>query len=192
MIFDPIKLSKLLVHFDLTPNQFFAVYMVWKDRHEFLADVISRQEAFVVTDLQKLVRLGYFEPYEPETNFSSGDMRFNIDLHELRVTPKFTQSLFIEDDVAGRELFDAYPQFILINNQRVVAKSCNKDEYMKRYGMKIGYDAVMHAGVLKSLEWAKTKNLVNFSIKNFIDGEMWDSFDPDGEASGRLTNNTFR
>ena len=100
--------------------------------------------------------------------------------------------IFIDTEEAGLALFEAYPHFLNIGGQQVVAKKggningvyYGKDELISLYAKKIGNDIVKHNSIIEAIEKAKQQNVINFTLRDFIYNELWDAFiDLEGRTS---------
>ena len=189
MIINIKKLNKILIKYQITPNQFYVLYLVyrkdWSSLHEYVNQVVRKLEqegrkfsGFSLEDeLEPLVEKGYLEHWGK-----------HFETLDLMVTPNFTELLFIDSEDAGDELFKTYPQWLSINGSKIVAKSCDMDLYKKRYADKISNDLILHNKIIVALKRAKDQNLINFKIANFIDGELWTALfeNEEDEGTGRF------
>jgi hypothetical protein len=183
-MFDSKKLTEVCIKYQITPNQFYVLYLVYnKDWESIIAYTQKVVRGFeengnkitgfnVESELEPLVKKGYLMNWGTNNKFEYFD---------LALTPIFEEKIFVDTQVAGKELFDLYPHWLHVNGQRVIAKSCDKDLYMDKYAKKIGNSKDKHNKIIEDLKIAKEKDLINFKIANFIDGELWESLSDTGE-----------
>lgn len=106
--------------------------------------------------------------YNPES-YIPNEIEFNSRF--LKFWTKYSGEL-------GRELFEAYPPFININGRYVPLRDISKkfnsvDDFAFYYATKIGHNIDTHKEVMEILEWAKSNDLLNFGILNFVVSEQW-------------------
>lgn len=104
-----------------------------------------------------------------------------LNVKSLEFTDRFLKKYFKMSCEAGEELFEAYPSFLVLPNgamlpaknitSKVVYKSL--DDFFFAYCKKIKFDPEMHDKVMKSLEYAKTNNLLQSGISEFVISEKW-------------------
>lgn len=106
---------------------------------------------------------------------------------DLTVTDKF-RKLYVTDEIALNELINVYPAFFEKDGVKIPLVTVNKFQYALKYGRKIYNSIDEHNEVLKDLEFAESKGLINFGIAKFIDAEFWTKLRPMrlGEESIKL------
>lgn len=78
----------------------------------------------------------------------------------------------------GKELFEEYPQFALINGNytslRGVSKKFNSLEDCYRvYGKAIGWKPEVHEHIIELVKWAKENRVLNCSLASFVVNHGW-------------------
>ena len=94
----------------------------------------------------------------------------------------------------GEELFNVYPQWGHINGQaialRSVARKFNSLEDSYRfYSKAIGWSNKKHQEILELVQWAKERDLINFSLCNFMINNSW--IDLKAMKDGEISNIGF-
>ncbi len=82
----------------------------------------------------------------------------------------------------GKELFEVYPQFGLINGCSVGIRSVSKkfdslEDFYKFYGKSIGWNIEKHNYIIDLVNWGKENNLINCSLCNFVVDRKWDTLE---------------
>ena len=101
---------------------------------------------------------------------------------EVELNKTFTKSWFKLTGELGRELYDAYPNYLYVNGKNLFLKNHTKkfldiqDVYFW-YAKTIGHSIEYHKFVLDTLAWAKEHNLIQFSIIEFIGSQKWLALD---------------
>lgn len=101
-----------------------------------------------------------------------------FDPYSLQLNKNFVKNLYKCSFELGKELFEEYPAFAIINNSytslRGVSKHFNslEDAYIK-YGKSIKWDPNTHNEVLELIRWAKEHNMLNMSLGSFIVNNGW-------------------
>lgn len=123
--------------------------------------LISLQEKEVLLKSCKIVKEGEeFDPYS------------------LKLNKNFIKNLYKCSFVLGKELFEEYPAFAIINNSytslRGVSKHFNslEDAYVK-YGKSIKWNPEIHQEIIELVRWAKEHNMLNMSLGSFIVNNGW-------------------
>lgn len=123
--------------------------------------LISLQEKEILLKQCKIVKEGEeFDPYS------------------LQLNKNFIKNLYKCSFVLGKELFEEYPAFAVINNSytslRGVSKHFNslEDAYIK-YGKSIKWNPKIHQEIIELVKWAKEHNMLNMSLGSFIVNNGW-------------------
>lgn len=101
-----------------------------------------------------------------------------FDPYSLQLNKNFIKNLYKCSFELGKELFEEYPAFAIINNSytslRGVSKHFNslEDTYIK-YGKSIKWNPETHAEIIKLVKWAKEHNMLNQSLGSFIVNNGW-------------------
>lgn len=101
-----------------------------------------------------------------------------FDPHSLQLNKNFIKNLYKCSFTLGKELFEEYPAFAVINNSytslRGVSKHFNslEDAYIK-YGKSIKWNPEIHQEIIELVRWAKEHNMLNMSLGSFIVNNGW-------------------
>ncbi len=123
--------------------------------------LISLQEKEILLKSCKIVKEGEeFDPYS------------------LQLNKNFVKNLYKCSFELGKELFEEYPAFALINNSytslRGVSKHFNtlEDAYIK-YGKSIKWNPETHKEIIELVRWGKEHSMLNMSLGSFIVNNGW-------------------
>lgn len=104
-----------------------------------------------------------------------------FDYKSLEFEESFLKKYFKTSLEAGRELFNAYPPYLKMDNgvllparnlvSKVVFKSM--DDFFSFYAKSIKFDAELHDKIMKSLEFAKEHGLIRSAIVEYCISEKW-------------------
>lgn len=95
----------------------------------------------------------------------------------------FVKMYIRESNEIGKEFFDAYPPFININGKLCSIKNFTKanlysfDEFCLFYAKQLKSATATHERVMEALEFAKEKNLINYTILEFISSRKWEEIE---------------
>ena len=101
-----------------------------------------------------------------------------FDPYSLQLNKNFVKNLYKCSFTLGKELFEEYPAFAIINNSytslRGVSKHFNslEDAYVQ-YGKSIKWNPDIHNEILELVKWAKEHNMLNMSLGSFIVNNGW-------------------
>lgn len=101
-----------------------------------------------------------------------------FDPYSIPFNKNFIKNLYRCSFEMGKELFEAYPQFVNINGEVAKLRSVSKkfdsleDCYFK-YGKTIKWDPKIHKKILDLVQWGKENNLINKTLANFIIDQSW-------------------
>lgn len=82
----------------------------------------------------------------------------------------------------GKELFEIYPMFGIINGETVGIRSISKkfdslEDFYRFYGKTIKWKPEIHEHIIELVKWAKEKNLIVCSLANFVVDHKWDELE---------------
>lgn len=101
-----------------------------------------------------------------------------FDPYSLQLNKNFIKNLYKCSFELGKELFEEYPAFAIINNSytslRGVSKHFNslEDAYIK-YGKSIKWNLDIHNEIIELIKWGKEHNMINQSLGSFIVNNGW-------------------
>ncbi len=91
----------------------------------------------------------------------------------------------------GKELWDAYPQFGIINGSQVGLKSVSKkfdtiEDCFRYYGKVIRWKPEIHNHIIELVNWAKENNILCVTFSNFIIDHKWEELEAlrNGDTGG--------
>jgi hypothetical protein len=82
----------------------------------------------------------------------------------------------------GKELFEIYPMFGIINGETVGIRSISKkfdslEDFYRFCGKTIRWKPEIHEHIIELVKWAKEKNLIVCSLANFVVDHKWDELE---------------
>ena len=94
----------------------------------------------------------------------------------------------------GKELFENYPMFGLINGEPVGIRSVSKkfdslEDFYRYYGKSISWKPEKHAYIMELVEWAKDHNLLVTTLANFVIDHKWEELE--ALRNGEIANIDF-
>ena len=91
----------------------------------------------------------------------------------------------------GKELWDTYPQFGIVNNSRVGLRSVSKkfdtiEDFFRFYGRTIRWKPEIHNHIIELVNWAKENNILCVTLANFIIDRKWEELESlrNGDTGG--------
>ncbi len=91
----------------------------------------------------------------------------------------------------GKELWDAYPQFGLVNGSQVGLRSVSKkfntpEDCFRYYGKVIRWKPEIHNHIIELVNWAKENNILCVTLANFIIDRKWEELESlkNGDTGG--------
>lgn len=160
----------LLCKLRISPNQFLICMLV---HEKDVAATIKYYEEnnlnrFSSKDVQELVSRGFLIRITKDEHY------YNLD--QFIVTDMFAGEFLIDNDEAGEELWNAYPNWMTFNNtKKTSAKSCDKDDLIEKYGKKIKSSKKRHQDVMSILKQyvEATNGNPAMGIEKFVSSEHW-------------------
>lgn len=116
-----------------------------------------------------------------------------FDPYSIPINKNFTKNLYKSSFEMGKELFEAYPQWVSINNNVVSLRGVSRhfnsleDCYFK-YGKAIGWNIEKHQEIIELVTWAKENNVLSKSLGSFVVDQGWHDLQALKEGSGMNTN----
>lgn len=101
-----------------------------------------------------------------------------FDPYSIPFNQAFIKNLYKCSFEMGKELFETYPQFGMINGTTVPLRGVSKkfdslEEAYFRYGKSIGWNSEKHSHIIELVNWAKEHNIINCSLASFIVNHGW-------------------
>lgn len=171
----------LYINSGLTPTELFILRLVFlaidgyeKHLFNYLSNTSNGKEIFrgVLESLQsKQVINATFKIPKPGESLNFKTIPFN---------KNFLKKYIRESHEIGKEFFDAYPPFILINGKMCSIKNFTKaglfsvEDFCIFYAKNIKNSAITHERVMEALEFGKDNNLINYTILEFLASRKWE------------------
>ena len=139
--------------------------------------LISLQNKEVITKAYKIPEKG--QKFIPE---------------DVTINKNFVKNFYRCSFDMGKELFEIYPMFGLINGEPVGIRSVSKkfdslEDFYRYYGKTIGWKPEKHEYIMELVEWAKEKNLLVTTLANFVIDHKWEELE--ALRSGEIANIDF-
>jgi hypothetical protein len=103
----------------------------------------------------------------------------SLNYKNIPFNKNFTKMYIRESNEIGKEFFDAYPPFININGKLCSIKNFTKaglfsfDDFCIFYAKQLKSATVTHERVMEALLFGVEKNLINYTIIEFISSRKW-------------------
>ncbi len=105
-----------------------------------------------------------------------------LGVDDLEFEESFDKKYFKISGEGGAEMFNAYPEYINLSNGKLVGiKNITKqgfrtlEDFFFVYSKAIKHSKQKHDLVMKSLEFAKEHNLINYLITEYVITQKWES-----------------
>lgn len=101
-----------------------------------------------------------------------------FDPHDIPINRNFIKQLYKCSFELGKELFETYPQFGIINNTQIPLRTVAKhfdslEQCYFKYGRAIGWNSEKHNEIIELVNWAKENNIINMSLSSFVINNSW-------------------
>lgn len=121
---------------------------------------------------QDLINKSYKIP-PVESNFNP----YDVPLNKNKVKQFYKCSFEL-----GKDLWDAYPQFGLVNGNTVGLRAISDkddtiEDFFARYGKEIKWNPAEHKRIIELINWAKEYNIINYTISKFVRNHKWDELE---------------
>lgn len=186
MVYGKLDLDKeleILDKFKLDANEWYLIRSLFLSKYEGLNDYLvhfvtkclpkgAMKEMLAILKTKNIVHKKYKIPKEGEPFLIA-----NFEFHE-----PFLNKYFKCSNEMGRELFDAYPSYLVMDNgthlparnlaSKIVFKEQN--DFFIFYCKQIKYSVEKHEKVMKSLEYAIEHDLIRSSIVEYVVSEKYE------------------
>jgi len=170
----------LYINSGLTPTELFILRLIFLavDGHaqplsKYLSNISDGKELLksVLTALQgkQVINATFKMPIKGES----------LNFRHIPFNKNFVKKYIKESHQVGKEFFDAYPPFININGKMCSIKNFTKaqlfslEDFCLFYNKLIKGAEATHERVMEALEFGKEKNLINYSILEFLASRKW-------------------
>lgn len=117
-----------------------------------------------------------------------------LDLYSIPINRNLVKDFYKCSFELGKELFEVYPQFAVINNSPVGIRSVSKkfdslEDFYRFYGKTIRYNSEFHNHIIELVKWANENNILNTTLANFVIDHKWEELE--ALKNGELANVNF-
>lgn len=177
------RVTELICKHKITPTQLYILWLLYTSDNTNIEKYIKVFGGFNEQDFKDLEAKGLIL----HTNRNADSYIAS----DIVVTLEFTEELAkIDPEEAYEELFNVYPAHLLINGNRVPAKTLKWDEQAateKAYKKAISKNKFLHIRVLAAVnKWKEENNgYAKIKIDKFVAGRYWEEIekeDDDGTA----------
>ena len=146
-------------------------------RNGIRESLISLQNKEIITKAYKVPNVG--EKFIPE---------------DVTINKNFVKNFYRCSFDIGKELFEAYPMFGIINGEPVGIRSVSKkfdslEDFYRYYGKTISWKPEKHEYIIELVNWAKEKNLLVTTLANFVIDHKWEELE--ALRNGEIANIDF-
>lgn len=139
--------------------------------------LISLQNKEVITKAYKIPEKG--QKFIPE---------------DVTINKNFVKNFYRCSFDMGKELFEAYPMFGIINGDPVGIRSVSKkfdslEDFYRYYGKTISWKPETHEHIIELVNWAKERNLLVTTLANFVIDHKWEELE--ALRNGEIANIDF-
>lgn len=142
-------------------------------RNGIRESLIALQNKEIITKSYKIPNIG--EKFVPE---------------DVTINKNFVKNFYKCSFDIGKELFEEYPVFGIINGEPVGIRSVSKkfdslEDFYRYYGKTIGWNPEKHEKIIELVKWGKEKNLIVTTLCNFVIDHKWEELEAlkDGEIA---------
>ena len=112
-------------------------------------------------------------------NYKIPEKGNTIDIYAIPINKNLIKDFYKSSFEMGKELFETYPQFGIINGNvagiRSVSKKFNSlEDFYRFYGKTIRNKPEMHQHIIDLINWAKEQNIIVCSLCNFVIDHKWE------------------
>lgn len=122
----------------------------------------------------------------------------SFDPLDIPINKNFIKQLYKCSFELGKELFEAYPQFGVINSSQIPLRTVAKhfdslEQCYFKYSKAIGWNPEKHNKIIELVNWARENNILNMSLSSFVINQSWLDLEvmKEGDA-GNINYNTIR
>ena len=163
---DISNLVDLLCKLKINIEQYLLCMMIKDRRFNEAYRYVHEIGVFKMEDLLDLEEKGYIY------NFQNGKPDFQY----CMITDKFLEVVYNNNiESPGEELWDIYPNFIRVDNKKLIAKNTNKDKFCMDYSRKYGMYVEVHKKIMEITQWGKEKGLIQCGIQKYLETEQWNA-----------------
>jgi hypothetical protein len=191
MIYDLKKYVKYLCDRDISPDQYLLCLMVYKKDIASIKQYLDSKGKLDSAMIDDLIVKGYIEDFSltkdehdelikmlGDSVSSSFRISHQYNLKNLLITPKFTEGVLIDNNMAAQEFWDSYPKSVkFANSPEVSARTRtvykNREELFSTYGKKIKNNLELHLKILNTIS-ENYPIYAEMGIDKFVDSDHWE------------------
>ncbi|RYC69572.1 MULTISPECIES: hypothetical protein [Spirosoma] len=156
-----------LLRYNITPNQYVFLFLTHTRQYAALYRFGQEGPSFSAEEIGNLVDRGLILNLNKEGYYY-------LDFFVL--TDEVGRDLFDQNrEKAALEFWNAYP--ILLRDphtgENFSLLTTDKDQFLKDYYSRVGHAIPKHRRVMDALEYAIDKNLIDMTIRQWLDSEQW-------------------
>lgn len=167
------KISELICKYKITPTQVYILWLLYTEDNSNIKKYVETFGSFKRQDLEELVA--------KDLLLWSNREAMSFRTTDLTVMLEFVEELVNSED-AYEELFAVYPAHLLINGNKVPAKTLKFDEQRDTeaaYKKAISKNKFLHQRVLAAVNKWKEENdgYARIKIDKFVAGRYWEEIE---------------
>lgn len=117
-----------------------------------------------------------------------------LNIYDIPINKNVVKDFFKCSFEMGKELFENYPMFGLINGEPVGIRSVSKkfdslEDFYRYYGKSISWKPDKHKYIMELVSWAKDHNLLVTTLANFVIDHKWEELE--ALRNGEIANIDF-
>ena len=117
-----------------------------------------------------------------------------LNIYDIPINKNVVKDFFKCSFEMGKELFENYPMFGLINGEPVGIRSVSKkfdslEDFYRYYGKSISWKPEKHEYIMELVSWAKDRNLLVTTLANFVIDHKWEELE--ALRNGEIANIDF-
>ena len=117
-----------------------------------------------------------------------------LNIYDIPINKNVVKDFFKCSFEMGKELFENYPMFGLINGEPVGIRSVSKkfdslEDFYRYYGKSISWKPEKHEYIMELVSWAKDHNLLVTTLANFVIDHKWEELE--ALRNGEIANIDF-
>ena len=117
-----------------------------------------------------------------------------LNIYDIPINKNIVKDFFKCSFEMGKELFENYPMFGLINGEPVGIRSVSKkfdslEDFYRYYGKSISWKPDKHKYIMELVSWAKDNNLLVTTLANFVIDHKWEELE--ALRNGEIANIDF-
>lgn len=105
-----------------------------------------------------------------------------LKIYDIPINKNIVKDFFKCSFELGKELWEEYPQFGIINNSQVGIRSISKkfdtiEDFYNFYGKTIRWKPDVHKHIIELVRWSKEYNILSTTLANFVIDHKWEELE---------------